>query len=60
MEVKILIEVPLKELKEYMDDYYECNGERISLLEAKQMYIETFLADRSDYIDMDKIHVHFV
>ena len=59
MEVKILIEVTLEELKEYIDEYYECNGEHISLIRAKQMYIETFLADRSDYIDIDKIHVHF-
>lgn len=60
MIVKILIEVPLQDLEEFMREYKECNGEELSLADAKRDYIEQFLADKNDYIDTDKISVCFV
>ena len=60
MQVKVAIEVSLDTLKEYMDEYYECNGERLTIEQAKQSYIDQFIADKNDYIDPVKIQVYFV
>lgn len=60
MKVKISIEVPMEELQENMQEYKECNGEELSLLDAKRNYIDIFIADKSDYIDRDNITVCFI
>lgn len=60
MQVKIAIEVSMDKLKEYMDEYYECNGEVLTIEKAKQSYIDQFVADKNDYIDPVKIQVYFV
>lgn len=60
MQVKIAIEVSMDKLKEYMDEYYECNGEVLTIEKVKQSYIDQFVADKNDYIDPVKIQVYFV
>lgn len=60
MQVKVAIEVSLDKLKEYMDEYFECNGEVLTIEQAKQSYIDQFIADKNDYIDPVKIQVYFV
>ena len=60
MQVKIAIEVSMDKLKEYMDEYYESNGEILTIEQAKQSYIDQFVADKNDYIDPVKIQVYFV
>ncbi len=60
MQVKIMIEVPLADLAEYMVSYLECNGIALTVEQAKKTYVEQFLADKNDYIDTDKITVFFV
>lgn len=60
MQVKIAIEVSMDKLKEYMDEYFECNGKVLTIEQAKQSYIDQFVADKNDYIDPVKIQVYFV
>lgn len=60
MQVKIAIEVSMDKLNEYMDEYYECNGEVLTIEQAEQSYIDQFVADKNDYIDPVKIQVYFV
>ena len=55
MKVKIIIEVPLDELKEDIESYNEV----LPLEEWKKHYIDYFMADKSDFIDPDKIEVYF-
>lgn len=60
MKVKIIIEVPLDELKEDIESYKEDNyNEVLPLEEWKKHYVDYFMADRSDFIDPDKIEVYF-
>jgi hypothetical protein len=43
-----------------MQEYQECNGQEIDLLDAKRDYAERFIADKCEYIDEDNISVYFV
>ena len=47
MQVKVAIEVSMDKLKEYMDEYFECNGEVLTIEQAKQSYIDQFIADKT-------------
>ena len=60
MQVRIAIEVSLDDLKEYMDEYYDCNGVELTIEQVKQSYIDQFIADKNDYIDPVSIRVYFV
>lgn len=60
IKVIISIIVSEKELQEQQREFLECNEYEMSMQEAKQMYIDWFLADKNDYIDPNMISVHFV
>lgn len=59
MKVKITIEVPMNDLGQYMQEYFECNGKALTIEEAKESYIDYFIADKNDFIDRDEIKVYF-
>ncbi len=60
MIVKIGIEVSYDELEDFRNNFFIYNGIELPIDEAKKIFIDRFLADRSDYIDTDNIYVYFV
>ena len=60
MIVKIGIEVSYDELEDFRNNFFIDNGVELPIDKAKKIFIERFLADRSDYIDTDNICVYFV
>lgn len=60
MKAIISLVVPKKELEKQQKEFLECNERIMTVEEAKSMYIDWFLSDRNDYIDLDEISVHFV
>ena len=60
MIVKIGIEVSYDELEDFRNNFFIDNGVELPIDKAKEIFIDRFLADRSDYIDTDNIYVYFV
>ena len=60
MIVKIGIEVSYGELEDFRNNFFIDNGVELPIDKAKEIFIDRFLADRSDYIDTDNIYVYFV
>lgn len=60
MIVKIGIEVSYDELEDFRNDFFIDNGVELPIDEAKKIFIDQFLANRSDYIDTNNIYVYFV
>lgn len=60
MKAKVILEVTLEELIEIQQFYLEIGEEPPSIEEIKNNFINNFFADRSDYLDADRIKVYFV
>lgn len=60
MKAIISLAVPKGDLEEHQKEFKECNGREMTEQELKNMYVDWFLADKSDYIYPDEISVHFV
>ena len=60
MKAKVILEVSYQEFKDWQQDVLEMAGELPPLEEFKEMCIERFMADRSDYLDKDYTTVYLV
>lgn len=60
MKAKVILEVTLEELVEIQQSYLEIGEEPPGIEEIKNDFIDNFFADRSDYLDPDRIKVYFV
>lgn len=60
MKAKVILEVTLEELIEIQQAYLEIGEEPPGIEEIKNNFIDNFFADRSDYLDADRIKVYFV
>ena len=60
MKAKVILEVSYQEFKDWQQDVLEMDGELPPLEDFKEMCIEHFMADRSDYLDEDYMTVYLV
>ena len=60
MKAKVLLEVSMEEFEDWQQDVLEINGELPTLEEFKEMCIEHFFADKSEYLDEDYTTVYII
>ena len=60
MKAKVILEVSMEEFKDWQQDVFEIDGELPTLEEFKEMCIEHFFADKSEYLDEDYTTVYLV
>jgi len=60
MKAKVILEVSYQDFKDWQQDVLEIDGELPPLEEFKEMCIEHFMADRSDYLDKNYTTVYLV
>lgn len=60
MKAKVILEVSYQEFKDWQQDVLEMVRGLPSLEEFKEMCIEHFMADRSDYLDKNYTTVYIV
>ena len=60
MKAKVLLEVSMEEFKDWQKDILEFDGVLPTLEEFKEMCIEHFFADKSEYLDEDYTTVYIV
>lgn len=60
MKAKVILEVSMEEFKDWQQDVFEIDGELPTLEEFKEICIEHFFADKSEYLDEDYTTVYLV
>ena len=60
MKAKVILEVSMEEFKDWQQDVLEIDGKLPTLEEFKEMCIEHFFADKSEYLDEDYTTVYLV
>lgn len=60
MKAKVILEVSYQEFKDWRQGVLEIDGVLPTLEEFKEMCIERFFADKSDYLDEDYMAVYIV
>ena len=60
MKAKVILEVSMEEFKDWQKDILEFDGILPTLEEFKEMCIEHFFADKSEYLDEDYTTVYIV
>lgn len=60
MKAKVILEVSYQEFKDWQQDVLEMVGELPPLEDFKEMCLERFMADRSDYINKKYTTVYLV
>ena len=60
MKAKVILEVSYQEFKDYQKEVLEFDGVLPPLEEFKEMCIEHFFADKSEYLDEDYTTVYLV
>lgn len=60
MKAKVILEVSYQEFKDWQKDILDFDGVLPTLEEFKEMCIEHFFADKSEYLDEDYTTVYLV
>ena len=60
MKAKVILEVSMEEFKDWQQDVFEIDGELPTLEEFKEICIEHFFADKSEYLDEDYTTVYLM
>ena len=60
MKAKVILEVSMEEFKDWQQDVLEIDGKLPTLEEFKEMCIEHFFADKSEYLDEDYTTVYII